>query len=71
MKLNEQDIIILNAIKEKKRMLRQEIIDRTGIHPSTIAYRLDLLMAMGYVVRPSRGLYEITQEGKEYLWRKS
>jgi len=69
-KTEEKDIAILKVIKDKVRATRQEISQETGLHPSNVAYRLELLIAMGYACKTARGVYEITDEGKALIWRK-
>jgi len=69
-KIERKDISILKVIKDKVRATRQEITEETGLHPSNVAYRLELLIAKGYVCKTARGVYEITEDGKALVWRK-
>lgn len=70
MNITDKDLAILRTLKIKERLARKEIIRATDIHPSMVASRLELLVAAGYARKPTWGIYEITEKGKEIVWKR-
>ncbi len=67
MEIKDKDENIIRAIYDKGRLSLKEIADTTDIHKSTLSWRLELLMAAGYVLRASRGIYELTEDGEKIV----
>jgi len=57
---------ILRWMKEKGRVTYKELVMKAielGLSPGSVSWMLKGLMSAGYIRRPTRGLYEITERG--------
>ena len=65
--LTEMDIQILDALARGLTLSPSIIAENTDRSRSGVSRRLNTLQAAGYVEKVSRGKYEITEEGMEFL----